>query len=110
MGCGLGAYESCFLPYKSSWPEQTTGYAHNDYLQVMAEFGLPAFGCLLALAALAYGTALRRTGAKNPARWLAIACVGGLSAILLHSFVDFNLYIPANGLLAVWAAAMAREA
>jgi O-antigen ligase len=110
IGCGLGAYESCFLPYKSVDPEYTVGYAHNDYLQVMAEFGLPAFGCLLALTALAYGTALRRTNPKHPGRWLAIASVGALSAILLHSFVDFNLYVPANGFLTVWVAAMAREA
>lgn len=110
MGCGLGAFESCFLPYKNLIPEGSIDYAHNDYLQVMAEFGLPAFGCLAALAALAYGTALRRTGAGNPGRCLAIACVGALSAILLHGFVDFNLYIPANGLLAVWVAAMGREA
>jgi O-antigen ligase len=110
IGCGLGAFESCFLPYRSVGPEHRIDYAHDDYLQVMAEFGLPAFGCLAALAALAYGTALRRTGARNPGRWLAIACVGALSAILLHGFVDFNLYIPANGLLAVWVAAMAREA
>jgi O-antigen ligase len=110
IGCGLGAFESCFLPYKSVGPEYIIDYPHDDYLQVMAEFGLPAFGCLAALAALAYGTALRRTRAGNPGRWLAIACVGALSAILLHAFVDFNLNIPANGLLAVWVAAMAREA
>jgi hypothetical protein len=110
VGCGLGAFESCFLPYKSVGPEHRIDYAHDDYLQVMAEFGLPAFGCLAALATLVYGTALRRTGARNPGRWLAMACVGALSAILLHGFVDFNLYIPANGLLAVWVAALAREA
>jgi hypothetical protein len=110
MGCGLGAFESCFLPYKSVGPEYRIDYAHDDYLQVMAEFGLAAFGCLATLAALAYRTALRRTGARNPGRWLAIACVGALTAILLHGFVDFNLYIPANGLLTVWVAAMAREA
>jgi hypothetical protein len=75
----------------------------------MGEFGLPAFGCLLALAALAYGTALRQTGARNRGRWLAIACVGALSAIILHSSADWILYSPADGLLAVWVAAMARE-
>jgi hypothetical protein len=63
----------------------------------------------VALTLLAYGSALRRTKSRNPGRWLSIACVGALSAILLHSFVDFNLYVPANGFLAVWVAAMARE-
>jgi hypothetical protein len=36
--------------------------------------------------------------------------VGSLTAILLHSLVDFNMYIPANGMLAAWVAGMAREA
>jgi hypothetical protein len=108
-GCGLGAFESCYLPYKKGAPWNTNGYVHGDYIQLMAEFGLPAFACLVALAALAYGSALRRTKSRNPGRWLAIACVGALSAILLHSFADWNLYMPANGLLAVWVAAIARE-
>ena len=109
-GCGLGAYESCFLAYKKAAPGYTVDFAHNDYLQVMAEFGLPAFALLLTLTALAYGTSLRGTTAHNTDRYLAIACTGALSAILLHSFVDFNLYIPANGMLAAWVAGLAREA
>jgi len=64
---------------------------------------------VLTLAVLVYGSALRRTNVDNPGRYLAIACVGSLSAILLHSLVDFNLYIPANGMLAVWIGALARE-
>jgi O-antigen ligase len=109
-GCGLGAYESCFLAYKKVEPGYTVDFAHNDYLQVMAEFGLPAFALLLTLTALAYGTSLRGTTADNTDRYLAIACTAALSAILLHSFVDFNLYIPANGMLAAWVTGLAREA
>jgi O-antigen ligase len=108
-GCGLGGYESCFLPYKTVAPGYTADFAHNDYLQVTAEFGLPAFVLLIALALMAYGTALRRTAIDNPGRFLAIACVGSLSAILLHSFVDFNLYMPANAMLATWVGALARN-
>jgi hypothetical protein len=32
-------------------------------------------------------------------RVIALGCVGSIVAILLHSFADFNLYIPANALL-----------
>jgi hypothetical protein len=38
---------------------------------------------------------------------LALACTGAISAILLHSFVDFNLYIPANALLLTWISGIA---
>jgi O-antigen ligase len=109
-GCGLGAYESCFLPYKKVAPVYTVDFAHNDYLQVMSEFGIPAFAMILLLVALAYATALRGTSVGNQDRYLAIACTGALTAILLHSFVDFNLYMPANGMLAAWVTALAREA
>jgi hypothetical protein len=33
---------------------------------------------------------------------IAIGCLGAASAILLHSFVDFNMYVPANGLEFAW--------
>jgi hypothetical protein len=32
-------------------------------------------------------------------KFFALGCVGGIVAILLHSLVDFNLYIPANALV-----------
>jgi hypothetical protein len=30
---------------------------------------------------------------------MALGCLGSIAAILLHSFTDFNLYIPANALV-----------
>jgi hypothetical protein len=69
-GCGLGAYESCFLAYKKVAPGYTVDFAHNDYLQVMAEFGLPAFALLLTLTALARDLqcACTLTDEKRPPR------------------------------------------
>jgi hypothetical protein len=32
-------------------------------------------------------------------RIVALGCAGSIVAILLHSFADFNLHIPANALL-----------
>jgi hypothetical protein len=39
-------------------------------------------------------------------RYFAVACAGALAAILLHSTVDFNLYIPANAMVLMWIAGM----
>ena len=36
----------------------------------------------------------------------ALACAGALAAILVHSFADFNFYIPANAMLLAWIAGM----
>ncbi len=109
-GCGLGAYESCFLPYKAVAPNYIADRAHNDYIQLMAELGLPGFVCILALAVLAWWTAVREGASHSSGRYLAIACAGSLTAILLHSLADFNLYVPANGMLAAWVAGLARRA
>ena len=42
-GCGIGAYESCLLEYKTVAPMSTVDYAHDDYLQVLAEAGVIGF-------------------------------------------------------------------
>jgi O-antigen ligase len=71
--------------------------AHNDWVQLLVETGLPglAVGLWAALAALA---AARR----DP--WLFAALAG----VLMHAFVDFDLQIPAIPVLFVVLAALGR--
>jgi O-antigen ligase len=74
----------------------TIDSAHNDYLQYLAELGAPAFlvGVLFMLGVFRQAI---RSGMNEPLsdrRYVALACAGSFAAILLHSFVDFNLYIP----------------
>jgi O-antigen ligase len=102
FGCGLGAYESAFMPYKVSGPLLTDDYAHNDYLQSLAELGLAGFLILAALISAVLFRAFR--AAAHP---LAAACLASIAAILLHSTVDFNLYMPANALVLAWVSAIA---
>ncbi len=109
FGCGLGAYESALLPFKTVAPLLTVDYAHNDYLQLLAELGILGFAPLLFLAVVVYARAVRhamRLRSGSPA-YLALATAGGLTAIAIHSLADFNLYIPANAMLAVWLGALA---
>ena len=103
FGCGLGAYESAFLEFKTSAPALTQDYAHNDYLQYLAEMG--AVGFALVLLPLATIIFRLRLGLRQfrPDLWaLALACAGSLLAIGLHSVVDFNLYVPANMFTLAW--------
>jgi len=108
-GCGLGAYEHGFYRFKAVVPVNTVDFAHNDYLQIIAELGIPAS---LLIAILAAGIVARtlavvlwRRGARN---WdLAIGLFASLVTIGLHSLADFNLYIPANALAFAWITGVA---
>ncbi len=72
--------------------------AHNDYVQLLVESGLP--GLLIAIGA---GIAVLATARKDP--WLLAALAG----VLLHEVVDFDLQIPAVAVLFVVVAALARH-
>jgi O-antigen ligase len=103
FGCGLGAYQAAFLKFKASSPALTQDYAHNDYLQYFAELG--AVGFALAVIPLWLVLARLRAGIRHirsDIRWLSLACAGSAVAIGLHSFVDFNLYVPANMFTLAW--------
>ncbi|MGC4048704.1 MAG: O-antigen ligase family protein [Paludibaculum sp.] len=108
-GSGLGTYETAFLRYKQVAPMQTVDFAHNDYLQATAELGL--IGVSLGAALLLWiGAGLVRVVVLEPGStyWaLAVGLAGALSTLLLHSLVDFNMYIPANALVAGWLCGLA---
>ncbi len=106
FGCGLGGYESAFAKYNLTVPMFRVDYAHNDYLQLLAELGVVGF-CIamaLGLAILARGVRAIFRHSDPRQHSLALACTGALLAILLHSLVDFNLYNPANAFLLAWIA------
>ena len=108
-GCGLGAYGHGFYRYKSVAPVNTVEFAHNDYLQILGELGIPGgllVGLLAAwIAARVLAVVLWRRGARN---WeLAIGLFASLVTLGVHSLADFNLYIPANALAFAWLGGVA---
>ena len=109
FGVGLGGYESAFYRFKTVAPMYTVDYAHNDFLQVLAEMGILGFGLGVALLLLVLWSAIRGAvyARDSDARILQIACLGSLVAILLHSFVDFNMYVPANAITVAWIVGIA---
>lgn len=76
-------------------------YAHNDYVQLLAETGVVGACIAAALAALLIARSRRfRREATPPFRCLDAGPWAALAGITLHSAFDWNLHVPANALLA----------
>lgn len=101
LGTGWGTFALAYPAVQTAHLNALVAHAHNDYLEHTAELGLP--GALLLWGGI--GTvfvrtlrALLRRGGGQERLWLW-GCAGSLTAILLHSLTDFNLYLPANALV-----------
>jgi O-antigen ligase len=100
-GTGLGTFSLAYPAYKTYGEINTWAQAHNDYLQVLAESGLPGFALLacgiLLLTRRVLGPALSTHWKKHPP--VVIGAALGILALLIHSLGDFNLQVPSNGLM-----------
>jgi O-antigen ligase len=101
LGWGLGAFPIVYPQFRTFYTNFFVNEAHNDYLQLLVEMGLLGFATMLWFLVTLYTRALKKisnwTGEMSGA--VALACVLGLTGILVHSAVDFNLQIPANAAL-----------
>ena len=107
-GVGSGAYVDAIQPYAHpSLKEGLIDHAHNDWLELAAELGLPASLALLALFLVCAIPALRRIWNHDSPlrRWTGIAAAIALLGSILHESFDFNLQaFPIAFTLAAWLA------
>jgi O-antigen ligase len=102
-GAGMGSFVTAYPPHQTYALDLITEHAHNDYVEALAETGLTGSVLILAALGLFIHVIFRSLVVqfRDEPGWIqlgaAIACCG----LLLHSFVDFNLHIPAN---AAWFA------
>lgn len=101
MGTGLGTLQTAFPPYETQYDGRVVNHSHNDYVEALSDTGiLGGLCCTLFLGMLLFHSLGQLSGDKPPFSTLLnlsglVACIG----FLLHSFVDFNLHLPANALL-----------
>lgn len=98
-GSGLGSFRYVGARYRTFGGRIFYSWAHNDYLQLGIELGVPGFLLFLwiALAVFRSGRRARESFRSNPAlESLHAGYASAIVAIGLHSFTDFGLHIPAN--------------
>ena len=101
LGWGLGTFPTVYPTYRSFYTDLFINEAHNDYAQLLVETGLLGFGLMVW-----FLISLYRQGLPTSRRWefrwdgaVSLGALLGCTGILFHSFVDFNLQIPANAAL-----------
>ncbi|HEV2348440.1 MAG TPA: O-antigen ligase family protein [Terriglobia bacterium] len=103
LGTGVGTFATAFPPYQTVPGDATWDHAHNDYAEGLAETGMIG-GVLILGALIIFLSRAFRTlyaGPRNVAGWMQLGATIGALGIVIHSFVDFNLRMPAN---AAWFA------
>lgn len=101
LGWGLGTFPEVYPQFRSFYTTFFVNEAHNDYVQLLVETGLAGFAVGIWFLVLTFRGARAKledwTETANGT--LTAAALLGLVGILLHSFLDFNLQVPANAAL-----------
>ena len=111
-GVGPAHYDYRFREYRPESVQMSPDRAHNDYLNLLADWGA-AGGIIVFAGMVTFGAGLRKTwkyvrpaendfgrGMSNRFAFF-LGASAGLFALAVHSVVDFNLHIPANAILGV---------
>ncbi|MFZ0319333.1 MAG: O-antigen ligase family protein [Candidatus Sulfotelmatobacter sp.] len=101
LGWGLGTFPIVYPEFRTFYTNFFVNQAHNDYLQLLVETGLLGFATMVWLLIIIYTRALKKIKhwPTEMSGAITLTCLLGLSGILVHSAVDFNLQIPANAAL-----------
>jgi O-antigen ligase len=111
-GVGPAHYNYRFREYRPESVQASPDRAHNDYLNLLADWGA-AGGIIVLSGMVTFGAGLRKTwkyvrpsendfGRGMSSRFaFFLGASAGLFALAVHSVVDFNLHIPANAILGV---------
>ena len=108
IGAGPGTFATVYTQYQPPGLANRRFYAHNDYLHFISEVGLALPAVMVWMIIALYRKGFKKL--KNPSRLVrgtTLGAMSGITAILVHSFGDFNLNIPANAILFTVLAALA---
>lgn len=109
LGSGIGTFNQAYLRFHA--PDLTGIFinrAHNDYLEWVMEGGIIAAALILGFLALYLMRWFKvwKRGEWATFSFIQVGAGIGLLAMILHTFVDFNLHIPANQIYFAFLAAL----
>jgi len=105
-GLGCANFEIIYPLYRNILEHMISGNrvevlrAHNDFLQIMAEFGIFGIVFFLIFVMALYKKAfsfLKSRGNFSSAEWLMISLVGGFTSLLVLACYSFPLQNPVSG-------------
>ncbi len=109
FGTGIGTFNYIFPKYQPL--KIITGhytYAHSDFLELFSEIGIAGFLLFSVFFVISLSWIFKRfiNRSDSNVTGLSIGFFGALTSIVIHSFTEFNLKIPANAILLVIILAM----
>ena len=95
LGTGLGTFGAVYRSHRTADIRPGVTMAHNDYLELALELGIPAAALLVGSILILAGGCAR--GVWTRRRDFEIPAAGAAACVLVgaHSLVDFSLQIPA---------------
>ena len=101
LGTGPATFIFIHPRYQSSTFSKKAMLAHDDYLNCLDDYGIVGFGIVMLFVALVTLKFFHQLRIDNrwPDRVLAGCGLAAWMALLVHSFVDFNMHIPANAFM-----------
>ena len=111
VGTGVGTHLYFARLFRRPQVQTNPFHAHNDYLELLGEYGLLGLVAILVFIAIhirngcnAYSWLFRKHllnsySPRSDTLALNIGALSAITALAFHSIVDFNLHIPGNALV-----------
>ena len=102
FGAGLGGYETSIQPYEAGrFTDARIGHAHNDFLELTSEVGVPVAVVMLVVALVMWFRSMYVIlhHQERTYKWAGLGAGVALIGVTLHECVEFNLLAWSNALV-----------
>lgn len=96
VGTGIGSWQWLSLKHKHVRVPSHPDYAHNEYLNLLSDYGAIGFVLMLWVFVGFFRQVRRLHDERVPSdeRSFAVGAAVGVAAVLVHALFDFNFHIP----------------